>query len=240
MLGLRFETHGAYELFPFQKKKRAMTSFFNLLDGMMDRNDPKSPAKLYQHDISNAVRWGFMGGAALALYQLVVRVVRRQHNPTAELLDRQDALHLDTVVLDSFVELQAYRPLNTYLFSQSVHYVDRLLLLEDVLRRGEVVPERGDKTVAWVCFKGAINRLTELQYEVKDKLGAQHALAVNIIVTKIYEQLKKHLMNVLHLTRQFSVADMLKQAEKAIQEAQRTDLIRQRVYREEEDQHHTR
>lgn len=209
-------------------------SFFNMLNSVMDNDEPSGKVKLYQHDVKNAVRWGLAGGVALAGYKLFVTLMRRKMTPDVELIDSQESLHLDTIIFESFLQLQSYREVNVYLFSQAIHYTDRLLLLKDVLARGEVPAEASDKHVAWHCFKGVINRLTEFQYCVKEQLGSQHALAVHVFVNRIYEQLRKHMLDLMHLTRQFNVHNMVKQAEHAIKNAQRTAELRRNTYQEEE------
>jgi hypothetical protein len=95
-----------------------------------------------------------------------------------------------------------------------------LLLLEDVLYQKEVFANKNDPIIAWTYFKMAVNRLKLFQMEVKQQLGKEHAFAVNTLVNKIYSQLQKHLMNILHMCQQFNVSDMIKQADRAIAEAQ--------------------
>jgi hypothetical protein len=195
-------------------------SFFSLLNHALDSKGPNDSTLLYQHDLKNAARWGLAGGVALGLYQLGLTLMRRKLHPEVQLIDQQEKLHLDSIIYDAFMQLQAYRKLNVFLFTTALHNTDRLLLLEDVLYQKEVFANKNDPIIAWTYFKMAVNRLKLFQMEVKQQLGKEHAFAVNTLVNKIYSQLQKHLMNILHMCQQFNVSDMIKQADRAIAEAQ--------------------
>lgn len=196
-------------------------SFFSLLDQTMNHREPFDKSKLYQHDLTNAARWGLAGGAVLACYQLGITLMRRNLYPKVTLKDAQEALHLDPIILDAFEKLQCYRDINVYLYASALHNTDRLLLLEEVLVKKEVLPSRDDKVIAFDYFRTAINRLKQLQVTVKKELGLDHGLAVLMIIDKIYSQLQKRLTNVLTVCYEFNPSNLIKQAERAIEEARR-------------------
>jgi hypothetical protein len=67
----------------------------------------------------------------------------------------------------------------------------------------------------------AVNRLNQFQFLVRERMGNDHGLAVNIFVKKIYDQLKKHVLNVLHLCSDFRPERLISRAAIEVEQALR-------------------
>lgn len=172
-----------------------------------------SKAKLQPGDTNDILKWGILGFVGAGAYQLAQRLNLRSIDQCVDLKDRVEAFNMDPVILDSFLRIQPYRPLNPWGFSMAVRNTDYLLFLENALLKGDVAPVRNDRVLAFSYFRVAVTRLNMIQHEVKSKMSNEHALAMNIYVKKIYQQLRKHLLNVLHLCSTFKPEHMLQRAE---------------------------
>jgi hypothetical protein len=194
---------------------------FSGIGGGGDKKDKKDEKKsvFYQSDVRDFVKFGAIGFLAMGIYQIGMRVAKRNINPCVDLLDRADSLSVDPIILDSFVNIQSYRDLNPWLFRTALQNVDRLLFLENALLSKQVHATSNDKAISFSYFRMSIIRLNQLQLLVKEKLGNEHALACNIFVQKIYFQMQKHFLNVLHLCSDFKPEFMIARAKSEVDRA---------------------
>ena len=183
------------------------------------KNNGKMQMLLYQNDAKDFVKWGAIGFLGMGIYQLGIRVAKRNINPCVELKDRADSLNLDPIIRDSFINMQSYRELNPWMFKTSIQNVDHLLFLENVLLNKTVHPTRNDKVIAFSYFRMSLIRLNMFQLLVKEKLGNDHAMAVNIFVKKIYTQIQKHFLNVLHICSEFKPGNLVARASEEVKSA---------------------
>ena len=180
-------------------------------------NTPK--AVLYKQDAMDFMKWGLVGFVGLGVYTLGMKVAKRNIDPSVELHDRADSFNLDPVIRDSFINIQPYRKLNTWLFKMSVYNTDHLLFLENALLTKTALPTHNDKVLAFSYFRMALSRLNQFQILVRETLGNEHAMAVNMFVEKIYGQLQKHLLNVLHICSEFKPANLIARAQQEVEQA---------------------
>jgi hypothetical protein len=174
---------------------------------------------LYKNDINDFMKWGAIGFLGMGIYQLGMRVAKRNINPCVELKDRADSLNHDPIVRDSFINIQSYRDLNPWLFRTALQNVDHLLFLENALLTKSVSPTHNDKVISFSYFRMAVIRLNMLQILVKEELGNDHAMAVNIFVQKIYGQIQKHFLNVLHICSEFKPNNLIARAKQEVEAA---------------------
>ena len=173
--------------------------------------------KLYPKDGADFIKWGAMGFVGLGLYNVATKVLHRNLNPCADLIDTTEAMNTDPIIRDAFVNLQEYRELNPYLFKAAVQYIDRLLFLESVLLAGNP-PGRQDKYLASTCLRMGINKLARFKFEIKNELGVMHMTAANIYIQQIYTQVQKHILNVFHLCSKFNPKVLVAKAKAEIKE----------------------
>ena len=171
-------------------------------------------------DIKHFLRWGAIGFVALGTYKLSTQVVTKNISASAELKDMTESIHLDPKLCQAFIQLQAYRKLNPWLFRTSLQNADHLLFLESVLLDGDVIPVKNDKIIAYTHFKMSVTRLTKFNDEIFAALGSAHGLAVNMHTKIISSQLQKHLMNILHVCSQFKPHQLIEQALNELQRLQ--------------------
>jgi len=141
--------------------------------------------------------------------------------PLKTFKDPVECVQHDAILNDAFLTLQQYRKLDKYLFGKTIQTVDQLLFLEQGLLQKQFPPSRSDKTKGWALFRLSLNKLNEFQHMVRTTMKNEHAVVVNILIKKIYEQLQKHILNVLHLCSRFNPNDWLKMASKEVDEAVR-------------------
>lgn len=167
---------------------------------------------LYPDDAQKFLKWGTLGFVGLGLYQLFMTVAKRNINPSVEFKDPVESMNCDPIIRDSFVHIQSYRKLNPWLFKSALQNADKLLFLEDALLSQKAFPVRNDKVSAWTYFRLSVNRLNQFQYLVRERMGNEHGLAVNIFVRKVYDQLQKHVLNVFHLCSEFKPENLIARA----------------------------
>jgi hypothetical protein len=184
-----------------------------------DGKSKDSKMIMYDKDVADFIKWGAIGFVGMGVYQLGMRVAQRNINPSVDLEDRADSINLNPIIRDSFVNLQSYRSLNPWLFRTSLQNVDHLLFLENALLTKQISPSQNDKAISFSHFRMGVVRLNQFQLIVKDKLGNSHAMAVNIFVKKIYDQIQKHFLNVLHICSRFNPGDLVARAQQEIDEA---------------------
>ena len=175
--------------------------------------------KFYRKDAVDFIKWGSIGFVGMGVYQLGLRLSKRGIKSTVDLVDRADSLGSNPIILDAFVNLQSYRSLDPWLFRTALQNVDHLLFLENALMSKRIIPARNDKAIAFSHFRMSVIRLNQFQFRVKDKLGNAHAMAVNMYVKKIYKELQKHLLNILHFCSQFNPGDLIARAQNEIDRA---------------------
>lgn len=177
--------------------------------------------KFYPEDGKRFLQWGALGFLGLGAYQLFMTMAKRNINPCCELKDRVESLNNDPMIRDAFIHLQEYRELDPWAFKMALQNTDRLLFLEEALVSGRVPPVRNDKVLAFSSFRIAVQRLTIFQFTVRDKLGNDHGMCASIFTKKIYEQLQKHLLNVLHICSRFKPEDLIARAKVEVKQALR-------------------
>lgn len=162
---------------------------------------------------------GVVSYAAMTRY-LSQRPVTAVAGPTT-FKDTVECIRDDPVLCEAFLTLQQYRRLDKHLFAKALQTVDQLLFLERGLLNKDFPPSRADKTKGWALFRLSLNKLNEFQHMVRTTMKNEHAVVVNILVKKMYEQLQKHILNVLHLCSRFNPNDWLKMASVEVDEAVR-------------------
>lgn len=178
----------------------------------------KAPGKgsnglqLYPGDAQKFLKWGSIGFLGFGLYQMSVTLAKRNINPCVEFKDQVEALNADPIIRDAMVQLQNYRELNPWLFKTALQNIDQLLFLESALLSQQVHPVKRDKDLAFTHFRMGVNRLSQFQFLVRKEMGNEHGMSVNILVKKVYTQLQKHLLNVLHLCSEFRPEHLIARA----------------------------
>jgi len=167
---------------------------------------------LYPDDAKKFLKWGALGFIGLGAYQLFMTVAKRNINPSVEFTDPVESMNHDPIIRDSFIHIQPYRKLNPWLYKSALQNVDQLLFLENALLSQEVSPVRNDKVAAWSHFRMGVNRLNQFQFLVRERMGNDHGMAVNLFVRKIYDQMKKHALNILHLCSEFKPENLIARA----------------------------
>lgn len=167
-------------------------------------------------DIRDFVTWGMVGFVGLGMYKVGTRICRRNEDPCCDLIDSCVSLNSSPAIRDAFIEIQTYRSLNPWLFKLSLQNIDHLLYLESSMLSGSISPVRSDKALAFSFFRMAVVRLNMFQLAVKESLGKDHALVVNIHIKDIYTTIQKHLLNVLHMCSQFKPHNLKARAEAEI------------------------
>jgi len=166
------------------------------------------------------IMWGFLiAGLGGGAYKLAEQLARRSINPNVDLQDRVESIHLDPVILQSFLKLQEWRKISAPAFKTAIQNVDNLLFLESALMSQEINPQKTDKVLAFTYLRIALNRLTTFQNIVKEQLGNQDAFTVNMYVKPIHEQLLKHTLNILHLCSQFNPERTVQRARGVVEDA---------------------
>ena len=173
----------------------------------------------YPEDAKRFLKWGALGFVGLGVYQMFMTVAKRNINPSVEFEDPVESMNCDPIIRDAFIHIQPYRKLNPWLYKTALQNADQLLFLENVLLSQEASAQRNDKVCAWSHFRMAVNRLNQFQFLVRERMGNDHGMAVNIFVKKIYEQLKKHVLNVLHLCSDFRPDRLIARAPMEVEQA---------------------
>ena len=177
----------------------------------------KEGNKIYKSDVNDFVRWGAVGFVAMGLYQLGLKMNKRNISKSAELKVRTEAMDCDPIILEALINIQHYKDLAPWFFEPAVTNIDRLLFLENAMLKKDIIPMSKDKSIAFIYFKVGLNRLNEFQYIVKEEMGNDHGATVNIYVKKIYEQIQKHFINCLHMCGNFKPENFIKRAEEEVQ-----------------------
>lgn len=177
--------------------------------------------KFYPDDTKRFLQWGALGFLGLGAYQMFMTLAKRNINPCCELKDRTESLNNDPMIRDAFIHMQNYRELNPWLFKSALQNTDQLLFLEDALVSEKTVPVRKDKELAFTYFRMAVQRLNQFQMLVREELGNEQGMCVNIFVKKIYEQLQKHLLNTFHMCSRFKPENLIVRAQAEVQTALR-------------------
>ena len=167
---------------------------------------------LYPSDASLFLKYGIAGFVGFGVYSIAMQLAKRNINPEVEFQDPVESMNCDPIIRDAFINIQSYRELNPWLFKSALQNVDQLLFLEDALLSRKVRPVKSDKIIAFSYFRMGCNRLGQLQWLIKEKLSSEHALTFNLYVRKIYAQLQKHLLNILHLCSEFKPQHLIERA----------------------------
>lgn len=167
---------------------------------------------LYPSDASTFLKYGIAGFVGFGVYSIAMQLAKRNINPEVEFQDPVESMNCDPIIRDAFINIQSYRELNPWLFKSALQNVDQLLFLEDALLSRKVRPVKSDKIIAFSYFRMGSNRLGQLQWLIKEKLSSEHALTFNLYVRKIYAQLQKHLLNILHLCSEFKPQHLIERA----------------------------
>jgi len=168
-------------------------------------------------DAAQFVRWGMIGFTIFGAYQMSSTILKRQIDPSGELIDECGSLHNDPQLCAHFIDLQHYRALNPWLFSTAILNADTLVLLENGLVTGFITPARNDKIIAFTHFKVAVERLNMLLSIIKEKMGVDHGMLAHVLVNDIYKNLRKRFLNILHMCTQYNPESLIRRAEEEIQ-----------------------
>lgn len=179
----------------------------------------KKKTFFYKQDVQDFVKWGSIGFLGLGIYTIGMKVAKRNINSAIDLKDQTESVHLDQTVLEAFLNLQSYRDLNPWLFRTALHNIDHLLFLEDVLLRKVTLPTHNDKIISFSYFRIAVSRMNAFQLLVKERLGNDHGLVVNILIKNVYTQLQKHLLNILHMCSEFKPENLIARAQQEVDKA---------------------
>jgi hypothetical protein len=167
---------------------------------------------LYPDDAKNFLKWGVVGFLGLGAYQLFMTLAKRNINPSVDFIDQVESMNCDPLIRDAMMSLQSYRQLNPWLFKSALQNIDQLLFLENALLNKQIKAVHNDKVASWSFFRMALSRLEQFQFLVRERLGNEHGLTVNIFARKIYAQLQKHILNVLHMCSEFKPEHLLARA----------------------------
>jgi len=167
---------------------------------------------LHQDDAKNFLKWGTLGFVGLGVYQLCMTMAKRNINPCVEFMDPVESMNSDPIIRDAMITLQSYRELNPWLFKTALQNIDQLLFLENALLSQQIQAVKNDKVASWSFFRMAIHRLGAFQYLVRERMGTEHGMTVNIFVRKIYAQLQKHILNILHMCTEFKPEHLIANA----------------------------
>jgi hypothetical protein len=178
---------------------------------------PASGFQLYPSDLTSTLKWGLTGLAAFSAYHLGMTMSKRRIDATSGFKDVVEAVQLDDDICRAFMNLQAYRELNPWLFRTALQNVDQLLFLENALLSGAAIAVKKDKVLAWSYFRVGLNRLAQFQYLIRQRLGTDHAMTAYMCVNVIYKQMQKHLLNVFHLCSRFQPEDLVASAPREIE-----------------------
>lgn len=173
-------------------------------------------AVFYPGDVSLFLKYAVAGFIGFGTYSLAKQLSKRNIDPLVEFQDPVESMNCDPIIRDAFISVQSYRQLNPFLFKTALQNIDQLLFIEDGLLSQRIHPVKSDKSLAWTRFRVGCNRLAELNYEIRTKMGAEHALTFNLFVRKIYTQLQKHLLNILHLCSEFKPEALIARAPQEI------------------------
>jgi len=209
--------------------------------------------QLYPDDAKTFVKVGMLGFVALGGYHLLMTLAKRNTNPNIVFHDTVESMDCDPIIRDAFFSIQSYRTINPWLFKTALQNVDQLLFLENALLSQKVKPVHNDKVVSFTYFRMGVNRLDQLQYLIKERMGNEHAMAANIYVRKIYTQMQKHLLNILHLCSEFKPEHLIERAPMEIEKVLRNfeegkcpeatmekwERVRQRLDRKQRKSHHS-
>lgn len=179
-----------------------------------------SSVPLYASDAKRVMGWGVLGFVGLGLYQLFATLSKRSVNRCADFIDPVESLHSDPIIVEALFTLQGYRALNPWLYKAAIQNIDQLLFLENALLQGLVKPCKKDKVHAWTHFRVGVNRMAQFQYLIKEQLGTDQGFAANIYVRKVYEQMQKHVLNVLHMCSDFRPEHLIERAPAEIEKLQ--------------------
>lgn len=168
--------------------------------------------QLYPGDAQKFLKYGTIGFVGFGLYQMAVTMAKRNVNPCVEFKDPVEAMNADPIIRDALIQLQNYRELHPCLFKTALQNIDQLLFLENALLAQKVYPVKNDKDIAFSHFRVGVNRLSQFQFLVRKEMGNEHGMTVNILVKRIYSQMQKHLLNVLHLCSEFRPENLIARA----------------------------
>jgi hypothetical protein len=170
--------------------------------------------KLYPKDTEDFIKYGTIGFIGLGMYQLFHKMKKRQIKPTVVLKDKAECIGNDVKILEALVILQSYRQVDTHLFKMAVRNIDRLLYLEHALQTDpDITPSTQDKVRAFSNFKIAINRLQELAFLIRNKMGNAHACVVKSQLEIIKSRLDIHMTHIFKLCSTFNPSRLIREAE---------------------------
>lgn len=168
--------------------------------------------QLYPGDAQNFLKWGSIGFLGFGLYQMAVTLAKRNVNPCVGFKDPVEAMNTDPLIRDSLLQMQNYRDLNPWLFKTALQNIDQLLFLEHILLSQKAQPVKKDKDIAFTHFRMGVNRLSQFQFLVRKEMGNEHGMTINLLVKRVYTQMQKHLLNVLHLCSEFRPENLIARA----------------------------
>lgn len=184
-----------------------------LTEMFMNPTGKRTKLMFYPGDVQKIATWTLGSAVAFGAYQTYMTMLKRNINPSSEFIDQVSSMNQDPIMRDAFISIQNYREINSWLFKSALQNADQLLFLEFAMENEKIIPKRIDKGAAYANFRVAMNRLIQFQYEIREKIDNDHAMAVHVYVQKIYEQLHKHFLNILHMCSMFKPEHLIAKAE---------------------------
>ncbi len=179
---------------------------------------PSAPKKggggptLYPGDFGKIAKWCVIGAVGFSAYQTAVMMAKRNVNGCVDFKDPVEAMNNDPIIRDALLQMQNYRDLNPWLFKTALQNIDQLLFLENALLSQQVSPVKKDKDIAFTHFRMGVNRLSQFHYIVTKELGTEQGMVVDVLLKRIYSQMQKHLLNILHMCSQFNPENLIARA----------------------------
>lgn len=181
----------------------------------LKQDDPDATLNLNGLEVPKADATAFVkcGLAGLCVAGSVYAIKKSKRVPTnSELVDTYETLHRDPIILESLTDLQVFRRLEKSTFTTIVQSCDQLLFLEYGFLNKTICPTQNDRYLAFMHYENAVSSLQIFQDLVKEDLGNEFGKVANVLGNKIYSQLYKHVMNVLHLCQDFNIPNLLTRA----------------------------
>lgn len=124
-----------------------------------------------------------------------------------------DAIQNDRGLLHQLCQLETYSHVDERLFRMIIQHIDKLMILEDVLRRSDTGPTKEDRPNAHSRYNALVRQLREFQRLVLQTMGSEHGVTAHYFVKQIHELMQKHLLNILHLCSRYNPLSTLKRAQ---------------------------
>jgi hypothetical protein len=150
-------------------------------------------------DVLGIAMWGLAGLVASSTYKGASLWLEKR-NSRCDLHPATNGLCEDVALYSLFCGLQKHRGLDEAAFRRAVDCSDRLVYLDLQLSNGNATASVDDGPLAFSHFKAAEGHLERLLDRAK-KESAEVEVCVHTAYAQIYDALKKHLLNVMKLSK---------------------------------------